>query len=338
MQIQSLSAPRIQTPAAVPAGTEGMACPLPDSFERIDPGYQLDSTHEAALKQALTTFKSAAARPYYDATADGAARDRYYASIADSLKKATPQEAYKLLNNLVTQTHTTPLDYNPSGNLYPWVDLHPDMKLYSIYSQHSFSAPEAIKADLQSMQKAAEKAMLGGAAMPGGGEALGATTALYSAQMPYNCEHVVPQSWFDKRSPMRGDLHHLFACEPGCNSARGSRMYFDSDKEPHQTLPNCGRASDDNQYFDPLGGKGAVARATLYFMMRYPGYVGDRTDEYQPKDIATLVKWSQEFPPDEYEKHRNAAIQEMQGNRNPLIDFPELVNRIDFSQGLGKPH
>ena len=30
----------------------------------------------------------------------------------------------------------------------------------------------------------------------------------------FNCEHVVPQSWFDKKEPMRGDLHHLFACDP----------------------------------------------------------------------------------------------------------------------------
>ncbi|MGW1681571.1 endonuclease [Saccharopolyspora sp. NPDC002376] len=34
---------------------------------------------------------------------------------------------------------------------------------------------------------------------------------LLEAALPYNCEHVVPQSRFGNREPMRGDLHHLFA-------------------------------------------------------------------------------------------------------------------------------
>ena len=50
---------------------------------------------------------------------------------------------------------------------------------------------------------------------------------LLEASAPYNCEHVVPQSWFSKKEPMRGDLHHLFACESRCNSFRGNHAYFD---------------------------------------------------------------------------------------------------------------
>jgi endonuclease I len=37
----------------------------------------------------------------------------------------------------------------------------------------------------------------------------------------------VPQSWYAKAEPMRGDLHHLFACEPRCNSFRSNIPYFD---------------------------------------------------------------------------------------------------------------
>lgn len=33
----------------------------------------------------------------------------------------------------------------------------------------------------------------------------------------------------------------------------------------------------------------------------------------------------------EYERHRNAAIAEIQGNRNPLIDHPEWAREIDFA-------
>lgn len=40
-----------------------------------------------------------------------------------------------------------------------------------------------------------------------------------SLEVTLNCEHVVPQSWFDRNQPMRGDLHHLFACNPSCNKS-----------------------------------------------------------------------------------------------------------------------
>ena len=36
----------------------------------------------------------------------------------------------------------------------------------------------------------------------------------------------------------------------------------------------------------------------------------------------------------EYERHRNMAIFEIQGNRNVLIDHPEWASRIAFQQGL----
>jgi endonuclease I len=35
-----------------------------------------------------------------------------------------------------------------------------------------------------------------------------------------------------------------------------------------------------------------------------------------------------------YELHRNAAIEELQGNRNPLIDFPNVASKVDFRVGL----
>ena len=38
---------------------------------------------------------------------------------------------------------------------------------------------------------------------------------------------------------------------------------------------------------------------------------------------------------DAYERHRNAAIEQSQGNRNPLIDHPDWAARIDFAAGFG---
>jgi len=48
-----------------------------------------------------------------------------------------------------------------------------------------------------------------------------------------------------------------------------------------------------------------------------------------------LLWWHRTEPPGEYEQHRNQAIQERQGNRNPLIDHPAWAERIDFVAGLG---
>ena len=43
------------------------------------------------------------------------------------------------------------------------------------------------------------------------------------------------------------------------------------------------------------------------------------------------MAWHQDDPVSDYERHRNAAIAELQGNRNPLIDRPDWARTLDFS-------
>jgi endonuclease I len=39
-------------------------------------------------------------------------------------------------------------------------------------------------------------------------------------------------------------------------------------------MDGCGDMTDSTPLsFEPVNGKGAVARATLYFLVRYPGYI-----------------------------------------------------------------
>jgi endonuclease I len=154
------------------------------------------------------------------------------------------------------------------------------------------------------------------------------------ANLPYNCEHVVPQSWFGKREPMRGDLHHLFACETECNGFRGNVPYFDFADFEEVIRDACGKLEATG--FEPAAGKGPVARATLYFLLRYPGEINQSTKEYTVDRIQQMLQWHRRFKVGRYEQHRNAAIFEKQGNRNPLIDFPEWADDIDFARGLGK--
>ena len=166
-------------------------------------------------------------------------------------------------------------------------------------------------------------------------QALAAEAEAVEQELLYNCEHVVPQSWFAKHEPMRGDLHHLFACEPDCNSFRGNTPYYDFPDTREVVREACGKREDGR--FEPGAGKGPVARATLYFLLRYPGLIGDATHELQASQLPLLVEWHRLEPVGEWERHRNMAVEEIQGNRNPLIDHPEWATRIDFLAGFGQP-
>ncbi|WP_200307072.1 endonuclease [Streptomyces adelaidensis] len=308
--------------ATVTAPPTGLTPTPPPPAGRPDVAFAV----ERDVNAALVNHRLARERPYYDPAADTAARDTYYAGIgtdnADALRRA--------LTELLTRTHDPRPKYKPIRLVYPWVDLHRDGRLRSIYSGKDFSAEEFIRADA-----AVEEARLAriqelflheGTAGPAEFEA---EVDALEASMPFNCEHVVPQSWFLKKEPMRGDLHHLFACEVGCNSYRSNFPYFDFPDFEEKIRDACGMRDDVG--FEPKAGKGAVARATLYFLLRYPKQVGDTPREFPENRLPTLLAWHVNDPVTEYELHRNAAIAELQGNRNPLIDHPDWAEKIDFS-------
>lgn len=239
---------------------------------------------------------------YYDVKADQQAKAKFYGDTS-RFDRMSPGELFDELSGLVSEKHR-PLDYAPDRYLYPEVDRHKDGQLYCIYSG---DAPE----------------------VPGGDS----SNPLQKGE--YNCEHVVPQSWFHKKSTPRGDLHHLFASVISCNSLRGNSQY-DDDVNQGENMIACGIYSKEDNLFNPHAGKGETARAVLYFMLRYPGQIGDDAHEYGVSDLPMLLEWNREHPPTEYEFHRNQMIEKLQGNRNPLVDFPELADKIDFTRGVGK--
>jgi endonuclease G, mitochondrial len=287
----------------------------------------------AEVREALREFERAREQPYYNEDEDTSDRRAYYGGIDHDSHEGG---LYQLLSWLLTSTHKTQLPYKPMRHVYPWVDLHPDLKLRSIYSGKTFGVEELIREDARieleqtRMVERLRSTLAGSAIAP---ERLEATLDTLEASLPYNCEHVVPQSWFNKAEPMRGDLHHLFACEAGCNSFRGNIPYFDFPDFEEAVRNDCGKREKSG--FEPSNGKGAAARATLYFLLRYPGEINAVRPEYIPERISTLLAWHFSKPPTKYEQHRNAAIFKRQGNRNPLIDHPNWAERIDFTLGLG---
>jgi endonuclease G len=306
-----------QTPSIEAPATVLIAAPKPDP----------------ELREALSELEAACSRDYYDEEGDAAAREEYYGGLDDTLK---PGKMFERLSTLVRTTHTKWLKYNPSKHVYPWVDLHRDLKLRSIYSGHLADPEEFIQEDFRISYERARRIqeILAVESAVSAGQ-LEAEIDQLESYLPYNCEHVVPQSWFEKREPMRGDLHHLFACEWGCNSFRGNKAYYDFADFEEALRDACGKRVEPNQ-FEPASGKGAVSRAMLYFLLRYPGEVGVLVQEFDRDRLPILLDWHESDPVEDYEKHRNMAIYEKQGNRNPLIDFPEWATKIDFALGFGE--
>jgi deoxyribonuclease I len=237
-------------------------------------------------------------KQYYNAELDAKKRAEYYCGAV-----LAPEE----LHSLLVKTHTTPLRYSPHAYVYPWVDLQENLQLKSLYSGQDLDPVKVMEEDLQLLQLLEEGGL--------------------GVQVTFNTEHVVPQSWFDGDEPMRGDLHHLFACEPGCNSMRSNYPYFDFPSyEPEFNAAGirtgCGMAEEER--FEPEYGKGCVARAVFYFALRYLNVIMLEDQ----MDFKLLLQWHHRHPVTIYEQHRNTAIQELQGNRNPFIDFPDLAEKM----------
>ena len=261
--------------------------------------------HVQQMQQRTPVSKPGLGEDYYDEVGDAADRDRFYSSVKDSFDSSDGGELYGRLHDLLESNHKS-LGYGEARrHLYGSIDRRPDGGLYYLYSG------EGPKNESEYTEPA--KHELGN----------------------YNCEHVVPQSWFGKKSTPKADLHHLFTEQIQCNGSRGN--YPLEDTPNGEKLPSCGLVDHhgSDRSFEPNAGKGEVARATLYFITRYPGEVGNSNRETQKEDLAQLLEWHREYPVSDYERHRNDKIEEVQGTRNPFIDFPELVEKVDFSLGMG---
>ncbi|MDX1909402.1 MAG: endonuclease [Bacteroidia bacterium] len=136
----------------------------------------------------------------------------------------------------------------------------------------------------------------------------------------FNTEHTFPQGFFNQDQPMRSDLFHLFPTDEAANAQRGN-LPFGTVTSPSWQV---GGSEAGNGLFEPRTvHKGPVARAMMYFVIRYENYQGFLTAQE-----TVLRQWHQTYLPDSAEHVRNAAIYLAQGNRNPFIDYPQLLERI----------
>ncbi len=176
----------------------------------------------------------------------------------------------------------------------------------------------------------------------------------------YNREHSVPKSWFDKKTPMYSDIVHLVPTDGYVNNWRSNYAFGEVDNvdksysfpersaggEIYQTTGisklGTGKAingvSAPGKVFEPDDQyKGDFARIYMYFATRYNGVAtsgnGSTTFKstypyFTSYGLALIKKWHEQDPVSQKEIDRNNAIEEVQGNRNPFVDYPEWANKI----------
>lgn len=307
----------------------------PEPTDRVDLGRrQADDVVPPKIAEALRR----AGKVYYDAGRDRKAQDAYYGKLRDEASRLNPQQLFWRLSELVTETHE-PRAYEPKDFLYTWVDLRPNLRLNCLYDPTPIESGAPVRVerneDFQGLKKQAAEWARALASGPTNALEIAQKIAAIETRGKFNCEHVVPRIWFSDRRPMQGDLHHLFTANQHTNAERSSRRLFDFPE--YDGSDGKGLAPYRDTRYEPAAGKGEVARATLYFLLRYPRKVGDDPREIQPEDLQTLLRWNREYPPTLYERHRNQAIQDLQGNRNPFIDHPEWADKVDFTLGVQRP-
>ncbi|MET9627598.1 endonuclease [Lentzea sp. NPDC006480] len=151
----------------------------------------------------------------------------------------------------------------------------------------------------------------------------------------WNREHVWAKSHgpFDENDTPGNDIHHLKPEDVDVNAARGS-LDFDNGGSPVTEAPQSRKDGDSFEPRDAV--KGDVARMLFYMAVRYESgpdlelnnSVGNGSAPLMGK-LSVLKQWSQQDPPDAFEKRRNQVIfDRYQHNRNPFIDHPEWVSAI----------
>lgn len=163
----------------------------------------------------------------------------------------------------------------------------------------------------------------------------------------FNREHSVPKSWFDDQYPMYTDLFHLYPTDGYVNNKR-SNFPFGEVENATWTSTNGSKLglNSTNGYsgtvFEPIDAyKGDFARTLFYMATRYMDKDLSQTEssafigsDLKPWALEIMLQWHIDDPVSEKEIERNNAVYEIQGNRNPFIDFPDLVEKIFGSDTL----
>ena len=162
-----------------------------------------------------------------------------------------------------------------------------------------------------------------------------------------NIEHSVAKSWWGSiKNDAYKDLYHLNPSDANANSARSNYpLGTNKGGSFNNGVIKVGNNTSSSEYtgicFEPLDEyKGDFARAYMYMFTCYENLSWTGTAAptmlnsnetwpmLKPWAQKLLVEWSRMDPPSEKELNRAAEIYKIQENRNPFIDYPELVEHL----------
>ena len=166
----------------------------------------------------------------------------------------------------------------------------------------------------------------------------------------YNREHSIPNSWWGGSSSDTAytDLHHLFPVDGWVNSERGNHPFGNcANGTPKGTgkRGTCTFSGYNGTVFEVADEyKGDFARVYFYFATRYLSRISSFTQETGSVVFTTsstlghfglttwainqLLEWHRNDPVSTLETTRNDAVYGIQRNRNPFVDYPELVEYL----------
>lgn len=264
--------------------------------------------------------------------------DDYYAELLQSSNNSQQQEQQQPMSwwqDLVTKTHRRVLPYTDS-------DIEDD----DVWKALIDLDPGAFDSTADSVQLIYSSTTV--PALPHG------------TADTWNREHLWPQSRGPSdnaaASAFKTDVHHLRPADWNVNAVRSNRYFGDCTttiaavEETDTTTVVCVVPADEEAALDTARGfdtflppaevRGDIARALFYVQLRYaanglrltdcPYYNNnDEGEEDIPETMAyrsVLLQWHLDDPVSVFERQRNQRVCERwQGNRNPFVDFPNLL-------------
>ncbi len=158
----------------------------------------------------------------------------------------------------------------------------------------------------------------------------------------YNREHSIPQSWFSEASPMVSDAFHVYPTDSKVNGIRANYPFGEVGQVTMTTgngskLGSSSFSAYSGTVFEPINEfKGDFARTYFYMATRYAGICknwsggvfGSAFLGFTNYGKEIFLKWHRQDPVSTKEILRNNAVESVQYNRNPFIDYPELAEYI----------
>ena len=168
----------------------------------------------------------------------------------------------------------------------------------------------------------------------------------FSAVSGMHIEHSFPKSWWGAYpNGAYKDLFHLYPADASANESKNNLPLGEVTGTPgfDNGVTKTGKNGFETAYtdncFEPADEyKGDFARSYFYIASVYENlaplmqspmtYTNNTYPFFKPWAIDLLLKWNKQDPVSTKELTRIEAVYNLQGNRNPFIDYPNLAEYI----------